>query len=149
MSPFPIYVWHQFQFSKPCRRLTVAGRPIVAARRKRSARADFRRIRNAASFELAQLEEPKQEGTQMSFDFGEIVLVTFVLRNIRPRIKQAIMPRTISQESDFGRGKPEADRVIEVKILQFVRPDERLGCLNRAGLPRHQFRADLSGEDLL
>src|SRR6266849_2463609 len=84
----------------------------------------------------------------MSLDFGKIVFVTFVLGDIGPWLERTIMPGTIGQESDFAWGKPEADRVIEVEILQFVGPDERLGCLNCAGLAGHQFRAGLGAEAL-
>src|ERR1700756_3048698 len=76
---FRVYVWHRFQFGQPRGCFAVAGSTIIAARRKRSSGPDLRRIRDAASLELAQFEEPNQERPKMCLDFGKTVLMTLVL----------------------------------------------------------------------
>ena len=50
---------------QPRRRLAVAGRAIIAARRQRSARAHLGRVGDTTALELAQLEKSMQESVQM------------------------------------------------------------------------------------
>src|SRR5687768_2349587 len=63
------------QFVEPGRRFPVARCSPVAAWRQRTTGPHLRPVRNARALELAGLEEPVKERSEVAFDIGQRVLV--------------------------------------------------------------------------
>src|SRR5919202_1625540 len=116
----------QLKLRQPDGGLAVARRAIVAARRQRATRADLRRIRDRAALELAELEEAIQEGTQMALDLGDGVLAAVPGRHGRPDALLASVPRAVLEKRDPRGRVAEAQRVVQVEVLQLIRADNRL-----------------------
>ncbi|MNY25594.1 hypothetical protein D3C86_1593880 [compost metagenome] len=75
------------------------------------------------------------------------------MRAVGPFAARHIAPGAKRQEGHLAGRKPEAQRVIKVEILQFVRPDDLFGLLARrlvlavgGRAAGHQFRADVGIE---
>src|SRR5580658_2898945 len=82
---------------------------------------------------------------QMSLDSRDVVLVAAVGRDVRPLAGVLVAPCVVSQERDLRRRISEAQRVVEEKIVQLVRPDRRFGVVDRmpvGGGAGNQFGAD-------
>src|ERR1043166_3916338 len=71
-------------------------------------------------------------------------------RNIRPHAFIARVPRAICQEGDSRRRIAEAERVIEIEVLQLVRSDNCLAGLESVGTLEcwNQLRTDLRPEHI-
>src|SRR5438874_12151008 len=105
---------HLRQVSQPRVGIAVRRCSPVAAGRERAAGADLRRVGDGAALVLARLEEAPQEDAEPLADLAEAVLVA-------PRV-----PRKVR---DLGRGIAEAQRVVQVEVLQLVGYDRALGLL--------------------
>src|ERR1019366_1842452 len=146
-----IFVGDRLQLLEPCGRFAVRGRPIVAARRQRSARTDLGRVGDTTALELAQLKKAVQKRMQMSLDRRDVVLVAAIARNVRPLARVLVAPRIVSKERDLRRRVSEAQRVVEEEIVQLVGAKRRFGVVAGMSVLRgagDQLGADWSGENL-
>src|SRR3954469_13034185 len=96
-------VGNQRELRQPRRRLAVTRRTVVASRRERAARPDLRPVRDTASLELAELEEPEQERLQMLLDLAQVVLAAPLFRDLRPGAALDVGPDRVSQERHLRR----------------------------------------------
>src|SRR5256885_4808341 len=115
------------QISQPSIGIAVRWRAPVAARRERAARADLGRVRHGAPLVLAHLEEAPQEDREPFADLHQRVLIA---------------PGVPREVGDFGRRIAEAQRVVQVEVLQLVGAYRALGLL----LAGDQLRTDVGFE---
>src|ERR1700726_660994 len=83
----------------------------------------------------------------MTLDSRKAVFITLALRNVGPPAQRAVTPRAIGQKCDLWRRIPEAQGVVEVKVLQFIRTNRRFACLDCALLARYELGAYFGRED--
>src|SRR5579863_9337823 len=122
---FPIR--YQIELAEPGRCLAIAGCAIVSAWRQRTAGADLGTVRDRAALELAESEKAGQENPKIRFDLPDIVLPALVGLDFRPGTEGRIAPRAVSQECNLGRRIAESQDVVQMKVLEFVGTDHRLG----------------------
>src|SRR6266480_984748 len=114
--------------------MAVARCTPIASRRQRSAGSHLRRVGQRRALELTRLEESPDEDRQPPLDRGAVVLAPLGLGHVlRPAPARAIAPRVFGEEYDAARSIPEPADVIQKKILQLERPDDRLAGLLRLG----------------
>src|SRR6185503_17707619 len=91
------------QFVDPDCRLGITGSAPIATRRKRTAGADLRAVRNGRALELADLEEAEKKHFQPLLDRLEIVLVPLLSgHQFRPGATVFVAPGVMRQKSDFA-----------------------------------------------
>src|SRR5919204_6949191 len=86
----------------------------------------------------------------MPLELTNAVLVTVFGWNVRPHTFVTCVPGTVAQECYPGRRVAEAQRVVQIEVLQLVGTDDSLARLDlrRAFASRNQLRADLRTEHL-
>ena len=98
-----------------------------------------------------ELEEAVEEDAQIGLDVADRVLVALVPAGCRASAPWPVVPGAPGEEGDLGRRIAEAQRVVEVEVLQLVRADHGLRLLpglRSIGVAGDQLRADLGVEDL-
>src|SRR5512135_2728703 len=106
------------ELGEPGLGVAVGGRAPVAARRERAAGADLGAVGQRAALELAALEETLQEHAEPLADLGKAVAALAA-------------PRVPGEERDLRGCVPEAQRVVQMEVLQRIRTDDALGELGR------------------
>src|SRR6185312_3697533 len=100
---FPIRAMfrNHLQRLQPRSYFAIAGSPIIAARRKRAARPHLRRIRDAASFELAELKKTLCEDSEIRFDLCDVIRVAFPSGNVGPPAPALVAPCAVRKKGNF------------------------------------------------
>src|SRR5690606_22807055 len=112
---------------------------------------NLRAVGYGAALELAEAEEALQEALEPALDRGEVVLVLVLFGKARgPRAARLVAPGVPGQERDVRRQQPVAHDMVEVEVVELVRPDLLLRALDLAVLAhRDQLGTDLLIEDRL
>src|SRR6202021_4129231 len=79
---------------------------------------------------------PVEESVQVPLDSREVVLVAAIERDVRPFARVLVAPRIVREKRDLRRRVSEAQRVVQKKVVQLVRPDGRLGVVGRVAVVR-------------
>src|SRR5208283_4808592 len=106
----------------------------IAARRERTAGADLRAVGDGRALELADLKKAIEEHFEPPLDRAQVVFVALLARQqIRPGTAALVTPRVPGQIGDLARAEAMPGDIIQVEILQLIRPDLIGGLLRRFG----------------